>query len=334
MKNFNVAWFTTNRNCNNNCSWCYAKNTLHSKKVMDFNKAKIAVDELKKRGVKKIVLIGGEPTIYPYFFDMISYIHERDIKVVVASNGRLFKNIEFAQKAKDAGVDRIDVSIKAIDEDAYFANTNAYGLREMILGYHNLKSVGIKTSASYVIVNNSKDEFDRLIDFLVAENFSSISLQFVKPVLSLESKEPIIDFNKMGKFVEYIYEKMERTGLKYALEIPFPICLIDESIFNKLVAGKHVTNCCHVPKGSCINFDESFRVLPCNHFAEFPFSEPVDFERTNSLDEIMESDIVKSFRKKARSYPSEKCINCNRWKICGGGCFTYWLMDNPNKYIK
>jgi radical SAM protein with 4Fe4S-binding SPASM domain len=204
----------------------------------------------------------------------------------------------------------------------------------MIAGYHNLKSVGVNTSVSYVVVSDDKDEFDKLIAFLEEENISSISIQFVKPVLSLEKKEPIMSLDDMGKFVGYIYKRMEETNIKYGIEISFPICLIDDEIFEKLVKGKHVSNCCHVPKGSGINFDENFRVIPCNHFNDFPFSDSIDFNNTNELDKLMETEIVKEFRKKARSYPTEKCKKCDRWNICGGGCFTRWLMDDPNKYIK
>lgn len=334
MKNFNVAWLTTNRTCNNHCNWCYAKNSLSNTTIMDFVKAKLAVDELKRRGVKKIVLIGGEPTIYTHFIELISYIHQNNIKVRVASNGRLFKDLSFARRVKEAGVDGIDISIKAIDEESYFKNTNAYGLREMIEGYHNLKNVGVNTSVSYVVVNDDEEEFDKLIGFLEKENISSISIQFVKPVLSLEKKEPIMKLDDMGKFVGHIYSRMEETNIKYGIEISFPICLIDDDIFEKLVRGKHISNGCHVPKGTGINFDENFRVIPCNHFNDFPFSDSIDFNKNNELDELMNTEIVKEFRKKARSYPTEKCKKCDKWSICGGGCFTRWLMDDPNKYIK
>ncbi|MBE5821367.1 MAG: radical SAM protein [Clostridiales bacterium] len=335
MKNFGVAWLTTNRNCNNNCSWCYARNQLSSKCKMDIEMAKMAVDKLKMRGVRKIVLIGGEPTIYPNFIELVKYIHVKDIKVVVASNGRIFKNIEFAQKAKEAGIDSVDISIKATDKKTYIDNTCADGFQEMIDGYHNLKKVGIKVTASYVIVNDSTEEFDKLIYFLEKENFTSISLQFVKPCLSLEEKDSIMSVDKMGKFVTYIYNRMKQTNINYGIEVSFPICMIEEEIWDKLVIENRISNCCHVPKGIGINFDENFKIIPCNHFAEFPFSEiPVDFNKENSIEEIMESEVVKEFRNIARSYPTVKCQTCDKWNICGGGCFTRWLTEDPNVYIK
>ncbi|MBE5821365.1 MAG: radical SAM protein [Clostridiales bacterium] len=335
MKNFGAAWLTTNRNCNNNCSWCYAKNTLKNNCMMNIDKAKLAVDELQRRNVKKIVLIGGEPTIYPYFIELISYIHKKGIKVSVASNGRMFKDIEFAQKVKEAGVFHVDMSIKATNEEMYIKNTQVDGYQQMIEGYHNMKKVGINVSASYLITNDDKNEFNKLIEFLQKENINSILFEFVKPCLTINDKEKVIGINKMGKFVTYIYNRMKETSIQYGIELSLPICMLDMDVFNNLVAEKRVSNSCHVTKGTGINFDENFRVIPCNHFAQFPFSEiPINFDNPNEIDELMEKDIVKKYREAACSYPTLKCQTCDKWSICGGGCFARWFSEDPNYYIK
>lgn len=335
MKRFGIAWLTTNRNCNNNCSWCYAKNTLGTKAMMDLETAKLAVDELKRRGVKKIVLIGGEPTIYPHFFELAQYIAESEIQVSVASNGRKFANIEFAQKAKEAGIEGVDISIKATSEEEYYANAHARGLGEMIAGYHNLKAVGVHVSTSYVVVDDDKKHFDEFVDFLEKEGISSVFVQFVKPTLSLNETYEIMPLDKMGKFVTYIYERLSKTNIDYTLEISFPICLVEEDVWDNLLKENRISNCCHVPRGSGINIDEAFRVLPCNHFAEFPFSDtPVDFSDETALDSLYETEAVKEFRKTARMYPAQKCETCDKWNICGGGCLTRWLTEDPNSYIK
>lgn len=331
---FSTAWLTTNRTCNNRCDWCYAKNTLNSCNIMDFEKAKIAVSELKRRNVKRIILIGGEPTIYPYFIELIQYIKESGIYVSVATNGRKFKDVSFAKQVLDAGIDHIDISLKAFTESEYKKNTGTYGLSEMICGYKNLKSLGFAPTISYVIVNDDHNSFNDLISFLLKENMSHVSLQFVKPVLKLDHIEHIMDLKSMGNFVEYIYSAMSRSNINYSIEISFPLCLIKKEILSSLIREDRIFNCCHVPRGSGINIDENFKIIPCNHFAEFPFSdEPIDFSNPKFLDSLYESSIVKSFRQKARCYPSVKCKSCDLWNICGGGCFTYWLTFDPNDYI-
>ena len=127
----------------------------------------------------------------------------------------------------------------------------------------------------------------------------------------------------------------EYKEISYSMEISFPLCLIYEEILKELIAQGKIFNCCHVPRGTGIIFDQDFKVLPCNHFAEYPFSEEsIDFSDKLSIEKLWESEVVKKFRKKTQCYPTKKCQECNLWLQCGGGCFTRWLYVDPNDYIK
>lgn len=329
-----IAWLTTNRTCNNNCKWCYARSKLKNLTTMNFDKAKALVDELQRLEVKRIILIGGEPTIYPNFIELIQYIREKNIRVSIATNGRKFIDREFAKKVLEAGINGIDFSLKAITEKEYFKNTKAYGLNEMLNGYKNLTQLGFYPSVSYVIVEDNYEEFDKLLSFIEKNNFRHFSFQFVKPVLEMNKVDQSMDLRKMGKFVEYMHKKLKETNINYTIEISFPLCLIPGETLKELIAESKIINCCHVPRGSGINFDEEFKIIPCNHFVDFPFSDsPVDFCNKNSIEEIMQSEIVKEFRNKARCFPTVKCQSCDLWEKCGGGCFVRWLSLDPNDYI-
>lgn len=336
MRKLSTAWLTTNRNCNNQCSWCYAKNTWHNKCMMEFEKVKETVDRLYENGIKRIVLIGGEPTLYPHFFETVEYIRSKNIPVCIPSNGRIFSNINFCKKMADAGISSVDISIKAIDEESYKQSTGVDGFKQMINGYHNLKNIGIPVIASYVITKYDENEFDKLIELLKKEDFSPVTIQFVKPTLKLENCEQIMSILDMGKSVEYIYNRINNTNIEYRFEISFPICMIDRGVFEALVKSGRIANCCQVPKGTGINFDENFKVIPCNHFAEFPLSDkPVDVKNFNEeVDSILESELAMKVRQLSSSYPTVKCQTCKDWYICGGGCFTRWLSADPNEYIK
>ena len=41
--------------------------------------------------------------------------------------------------------------------------------------------------------------------------------------------------DKMGKFVTYIYERLSKTNIDYTLEISFPICLVEEDVWDNLL---------------------------------------------------------------------------------------------------
>ena len=332
---FSTAWLTTNRTCNNRCRWCYAFNTLGRNSSMDLLTAQHLVDALAERNIKRIILIGGEPTIYSDFIKLVKYIHTKNIRVSVATNGRKFSDLEFSKNVLDAGIDGIDFSLKGLSEEEYFNSTSSYGLEEMLQGYQNLKSLGFTPSVSYVFVNDDYDNLENLISFINSHSISLFSFQFVKPTLGSKQDETSFDLTRMGNFVGQIYKKLCNTSINYCIEISFPLCLVEPSILDKLSKENRIVNCCHVPRGSGINFDENFRIIPCNHFADYPFSDtPVDPLKPSSIEEILSADIVKRFRHLARSYPALKCQSCNLWEQCGGGCFTRWLSLDPNDYIK
>ena len=228
--NIKSAWLTTNRSCNCRCKWCYAQKTLGPKDTMDMDMARVAVEELKKRSIKKVVLIGGEPTIYKHFLELVKIIHDNGMSCTIATNGIAFKNMDFARATVEAGADNINISLKATTEDGYMKCTGVYALENVMKGYHNLRQIGFKPVFSYVIVDDNKKEFDNLIKLLEANDVDQIGFQFVKPVIELEKTDSIMDIKLMAHFTEYIYERMSQTNIKYGIEISFPLCLIKRDI--------------------------------------------------------------------------------------------------------
>lgn len=334
MVNIKTGWLTITRKCNNACDWCYTKNKLNCQS-MNYEDAITCVDKLDEMGVKRIVLIGGEPTLYSNFIDLISYISSRGIKVSVATNGRKLADKKFAKEVVDAGVNSINISLKGVSEEEYKKYTHSFGLEEAIIGYKNLQRLNFKNvSLSYVIVDDDKEKFNKLVLLLEKNRLKNILFQFVKPVLELRDNDDILDIQKMGNFISYIYHKMKKTRLNYCLEVSFPLCAIESDVLQNMINENRIITCCHVPSGKGVIFDTDFKVLPCNHFAEYPYSEEkIGLKSSKEICEFLDSDVCNKLRAIARTYPSEKCMTCNIWNICGGGCFTRWFYQKPDEII-
>lgn len=335
MNEIKTGWLTITRKCNNFCEWCYTQKKLNCE-IMTKEDAFSSVNKLKELGAKRIVLIGGEPTLYDGLDELIKYIVSKNIKVSIATNGRKFSDIEFAKKIIESGVSSINISLKGTSELEYVKYTKSKGLNEAIKGYNNLLGLNFKNvSLSYVIVNDDKEHFDELVDLIEKEKLKNIVFQFVKPVLEIKSKNDIVDVKKLGKFVTYIYKKMKTTTTNYCLEISFPLCSVDSNILEKMINENRIITCCHVPTGKGLILDTDLKVLPCNHFAEFPYSEePIGKLSAQQISDFLDSDICVKLRNTAGSYPSEICANCDKWSICGGGCFTRWFYQEPNSLIE
>ncbi len=57
---------------------------------MEIDKAKSLILKAKKRGERKIILFGGEPTIHPNFFELIKYIKDVGLEFSLNTNLRMF----------------------------------------------------------------------------------------------------------------------------------------------------------------------------------------------------------------------------------------------------
>lgn len=326
-----VAWLTTNRTCNNKCKWCYTYNYKCSNLKMNNEKLKDTVDVLAENGIKKIILIGGEPTINNDIIDIIKYINKKNIIVSIASNGRRFSDISFTQKCKEAGLNFANISLKGINEEQYIENTNSIGFFETIQGYNNIKNSNIDSIVSYVITKNDSKEFYDLKEVLLKNNINSILLLLYKPSINTSSNDKGPSINEFAEACKTIYYIFNNSGINVKFEMSIPLCLFEKEFLNTLINNNMISTCCHITKGNGIVFDTDFNILPCNHFVDNPLNEhPIS---TENIIDFWNSKTCVDFRNTIRKYPSKKCINCEKWNICGGGCLLRWLSEKPENII-
>lgn len=317
MKNIiRTAWLTTNRSCNNHCMWCYSQNATDSE--LFYPDAEKIVDVLAVAGIKKIVLIGGEPTLYIHFEKLLRYILNKEISLAVVSNGIKFKDKNFVARVADFGLSNVNISLKGVTEKDYWINTgNNTGFADMILGYNNLIQKGISVILSYVIIDENTDKINQLLKLLQKEKIDKILFQFIKPIVTIKNSSDIMNFSQMGNMVNYIYNLFKETNISYIIEVSFPFCYINQDCLQALIRGNHIVAGCHIHASSGIVFDTNLKVLPCNHFVDAPFTNNKIISEKD-LNDLWNSDIVLNFRHKANCYPSEKCKQCVFWNKCSG----------------
>lgn len=74
----------TNR-CPLSCPQCYKD--VHNPKDIDVDVLKRAVDEAADLGVKRIMINGGEPLVYPQFIEVVSFINSKNILPTCFTSG-------------------------------------------------------------------------------------------------------------------------------------------------------------------------------------------------------------------------------------------------------
>ncbi len=72
--------------CNFSCPYCY--NIKHNEDTeLDAKKIDEVLHQARKQGARKIIILGGEPMIYPEIHDKIRFIREQSMEVELFTNG-------------------------------------------------------------------------------------------------------------------------------------------------------------------------------------------------------------------------------------------------------
>jgi cyclic pyranopterin phosphate synthase len=153
-------------------SWVPKENLLSFEELFEF--MKIAIDE----GVKKIRITGGEPLLredLDKFIKMI-YDYEPSIDLAMTTNAFLLKGT--AQRLKDAGLKRINVSIDTLKPEVAQAIAGKDVLSNVLEGVEEARKVGLKVKVNMVPMKNMNA--DEIVDVLEYCKARDMSIRFIE----------------------------------------------------------------------------------------------------------------------------------------------------------
>lgn len=125
--------------CNFRCTYCMPKEVFGDDYAFLQKSALLTFEELERLamiftdlGVQKIRITGGEPLLRPNIHQLIETLHTiggvKDI--ALTTNGLLLK--KYAHKLKQAGLQRINISLDALNDDL-FGKMNGRGIKPSII---------------------------------------------------------------------------------------------------------------------------------------------------------------------------------------------------------
>ena len=168
-------------------SWVPKENLLSFEELFEF--MKVAIDE----GVKKIRITGGEPLLredLDKFIKMI-YDYEPSIDLAMTTNAFLLKGT--AQRLKDAGLKRINVSIDTLIPSVAQDIAGKDVLKNVLAGVDEALKVGLKVKVNMVPMNTVNA--NEIIEVLEYSKERNMSIRFIE-------------------YMENKYAKKEISGLK------------------------------------------------------------------------------------------------------------------------
>ncbi len=155
----------TNR-CNVNCLYCHHDGMVKSKDEMTADELYTICKIAKKIGVRKIRLSGGEPLLKKDIVEIVERIASLDFKdISMTTNGILLG--KYAQELKDAGLDRVNVSLDTLNRETFEFITKKDYLEDAKSGILKAVEVGLyPVKINMVIMKGiNQDEIDDMFEF-------------------------------------------------------------------------------------------------------------------------------------------------------------------------
>lgn len=104
-----------------------------------------------------IRLTGGEPLLSPHLLPLVKEIKRLGIpKIKLTTNGFLLERL--AKPLKDAGMQSINVSLDAVEEDVFFLMSKRNGLEKIFKGIDAALEVGLEVKLNAVLMKGINDK--------------------------------------------------------------------------------------------------------------------------------------------------------------------------------
>lgn len=162
---FFIVWNFTNM-CNLRCAHCYqrADGKLLERELKLPEKLKL-VEELDKMFVCGVALSGGEPTIHPDFFTIMSEIARRGMYPAVATNGIALADPHFVRKMKKIGIRYVEISLDHSKPEVHDKFRGVIGAWEKtVRGIQNCVKEGLFTAIATTVTKLNLDDVENMLD--------------------------------------------------------------------------------------------------------------------------------------------------------------------------
>jgi radical SAM protein with 4Fe4S-binding SPASM domain len=294
--------------CQNGCLHCYAGGP-HETEEMSTEQWKRVLDKMKRLGIFIATFTGGEPTLREDLPDLIVHAQRIGIVTGLVSNGRKFKEKNFATLLEMAGLDFAQVTLESNDPDVHDRMTGSKGSwQETVEGIKNLEATTIYTTTNTTLTKLNASTFLETLHFLHTlgvKTFGCNGLIHSGRGPSF-AKDYALDTDELKTLLPRIQEKASQLGMSFLWYTPTRYCELDP-----VNMGLGVKSC----TASCMNIcvGPSGDVYPCQSY----FQSLGKFLETE-WEAIWNHPLSKQLR--TRAYVPEDCEDCPDLPACGAGC--------------
>jgi len=288
--------------CNLKCPHCYGDFGAAKKPELSTNEWKKVIDELASLNVLEIILSGGEPLLLQDFFEIVRYIRDKPMSVVVATNGTLIDEA-VANELKTLKVRSVRISLDGAFPETHDNFRGVAGTYDKVLkAIQLLRERNIHIRVNVCLTKNNFTELPQM-------------LQLIQKLGVDEHRFFVVYFTgRKRKNKDICFSPNDHKELEF----------IEKTVGTSTISPDENTNSltqteknCGVGKNHLV-IDPNGNVIPCLVFDREKFVLGKTPEL--SIKKIWENSSVLNALRSVNAQNIPKCCSCRYLKTCLGGC--------------
>ena len=188
-------------------SWVPKENLLSYEDLFKF--IKVAIDE----GIKKVRITGGEPLLREGLEDFIKMIYDYDKSIDLALTTNAFLLPACAQKLKDAGMKRLNISLDSLIPEVAQQIAQKDVLATVLKGIQKAADVGMQVKINTVPMKGVNDnELVDILEFCMEKGYTVRFIEFMENEHAMD-KDMGLNSSQIQDIIrkKYNFTKVERT---------------------------------------------------------------------------------------------------------------------------
>jgi len=313
-----VHWDITHR-CNLKCKHCYLGDV--SDRELDTNNIFQIVDRLADYHVRMIEFSGGEPFVRNDMIDIVRYVADKDITVILRSNGTLIKDNVASRLSEMNNVILTVISLDGPDAKTHEFIRGENSFRSTIKGIRSLKNQNLNVGVTCTISPLNLHLLDKIAELcyrLDVDLFTASPLFIQGRALCNLSSYKLDDESLIR-----LHEQLIELAKKYRGSMVIPNIRDSITLWRKLGIKREG---CGLTQPR-LTIDPLGNVIPCRRFRDKTLF--LGDIKSESLESILLKETFHFFKRlTVDKIPA--CKNCEGRYICGGGCRYEAFIDSGN----
>jgi len=275
------------------------------KQDITLEQLKMTLRKILDAGVRKMYVIGGEPTIHENFYDIVDEINKyKWDRKGICTNGVGLS--EKAIKIIEDAFDYVSVSVRGTEKTTTSITGNPESYSKTIATLKKLSSSDIDILVGIDLLPEHFNEFSLVIDSLEKNNitFKNIDIHRIIPIGGA-NVDNVASLPKYRSLLETIDSISKKSNHSIIFEDCLPLCLVDKKYW------KYIHTCMCGTSKVWVDPYGKVRRCACTSGA-------IGDINTENLEDIWTSKGMEEFH--SYEWVDSECKKCKIFDECRGGC--------------